>query len=164
MDRSWWRGLKECGPLEKEMANHLEVLGASISTVASKWPSQHICSATSLHLSLESLLVPLFLCPALRCCPKLARRALVWIALHRSDLCGLPSAPKFTLCAMRLLRTCLRARGPPSVPGARALLFRLPRPALCPAFMCMISCYRLHSLSRELFVLSAVPGGLVVWK
>ena len=23
MDGSWWRGLKECGPLEKGMANHI---------------------------------------------------------------------------------------------------------------------------------------------
>ena len=26
MDRSWWRGLTECGPLEKGMANHFSIL------------------------------------------------------------------------------------------------------------------------------------------
>ena len=26
MDRSWWRGLAECGPLEKVMANHFSIL------------------------------------------------------------------------------------------------------------------------------------------
>ena len=26
MDGSWWRGLTECGPLEKGMASHLSVL------------------------------------------------------------------------------------------------------------------------------------------
>ena len=26
MDGSWWRGLTECGPLEKGMANHLSIL------------------------------------------------------------------------------------------------------------------------------------------
>jgi len=25
-DGSWWRGLTECGPLEKEMANHFSIL------------------------------------------------------------------------------------------------------------------------------------------
>ena len=25
-DRSWWRGLRECGPLEKGMAIHLSIL------------------------------------------------------------------------------------------------------------------------------------------
>ena len=25
-DRSWWRGLIECGPLEKGMANHFSIL------------------------------------------------------------------------------------------------------------------------------------------
>ena len=25
MDRSWWRGLTECGPLEKGMANHFSI-------------------------------------------------------------------------------------------------------------------------------------------
>ena len=25
-DRSWWRGLTECGPLDKEMANHFSIL------------------------------------------------------------------------------------------------------------------------------------------
>ena len=26
MDRSWWRGLTKCGPLEKGMANHCSIL------------------------------------------------------------------------------------------------------------------------------------------
>ena len=26
MGRSWWRGLTECGPLEKGMANHFSIL------------------------------------------------------------------------------------------------------------------------------------------
>ena len=26
MDRSWWRGLTECGPLEKGMGNHFSIL------------------------------------------------------------------------------------------------------------------------------------------
>ena len=26
MDRSWWRGLTECGPLEKGIANHFSIL------------------------------------------------------------------------------------------------------------------------------------------
>ena len=26
MDESWWRGLTECGPLEKGMANHFSIL------------------------------------------------------------------------------------------------------------------------------------------
>ena len=26
MDGSWWRGLTECGPLEKRMANHFSIL------------------------------------------------------------------------------------------------------------------------------------------
>ena len=26
MDGSWWRGLTECGPLEKGMANHFSIL------------------------------------------------------------------------------------------------------------------------------------------
>ena len=26
MDRSWWRVLTKCGPLEKEMANHFSIL------------------------------------------------------------------------------------------------------------------------------------------
>ena len=26
MGRSWWRGLRECGPLEKGMANHFSIL------------------------------------------------------------------------------------------------------------------------------------------
>ena len=29
MDRSWWRVLTECGPLEKEMANHFNILALS---------------------------------------------------------------------------------------------------------------------------------------
>ena len=67
------KSLTECGPLEKEMANHFTVLGMSISTTASKWPSQHICNAASPYLSLGSLPVLLFLCPALPCWLKLAR-------------------------------------------------------------------------------------------
>ena len=26
MGRSWWKGLTECGPLEKGMANHFSIL------------------------------------------------------------------------------------------------------------------------------------------
>ena len=28
MDRSWWRGMTECGPLEKEMANHFSIFAS----------------------------------------------------------------------------------------------------------------------------------------
>ena len=26
IDQSWWRGLTQCGPVEKEMANHFSIL------------------------------------------------------------------------------------------------------------------------------------------
>ena len=91
------------------------VLGRSISTAASMWFSQYNSVPPVLCLSLGSLLVLLFPCPALCCWQKLARNVLVWILLHRGDLCGLPSAP----WAHPLSR------------GACVHLSRLPRPALC---------------------------------
>ena len=91
------------------------MLGASISTVASEWPSQHICSAASPLLVVGSLPVLLFPCPAICCWQKLGRKVLVWILLHRGDLCGLPSAP----------------RAHPLSRGACVHLSQLPRHTLC---------------------------------
>ena len=107
------------------------VLGASISTVASEWPSQHICSAASPLLVVGSLPVLLFPCPAICCWQKLGRKVLVWILLHRGDLCGLPSAPR----AHPLSRgACVHLSQLPRhtlCHGACVPLFWLPRPALC---------------------------------
>ena len=40
MDRSWWRGLTECGPLEKGMANHFSIL--TLRTPWTVWKGKKI--------------------------------------------------------------------------------------------------------------------------
>ena len=91
----------------------------SISTAASKWPSQRICSAAS------PLLVPgIIVCASVPLSHPtlLAEACWVWACmdlflcpLHRRDFCGLPSAPwVHPLCH-----------------GACVPLSWLPRPALC---------------------------------
>ena len=73
---------------------------------------------------------------------------------------GFPRPPKFTLCAVRLLRTCLGVRGPLSVPELLRSCSASPGLPSARDLCALISCYRLHSLLWELFVLSAVLGRL----
>ena len=40
MGRSWWRGLTECGPLEKGMANHFSIL--ALRTPRTVWKGKKI--------------------------------------------------------------------------------------------------------------------------
>ena len=40
MDRSWWRGLTECSPLEKGMANHFSIL--ALRTAWTVWKGKKI--------------------------------------------------------------------------------------------------------------------------
>ena len=90
-------------------------------------------------LSLGSVTVLLFPCPARRCCPELARQVLVCILLRGSDLRGPPSA-ELTLCVTGLCALvsapgCSLHRGvvwsgsgfpcPPSVCGLYVHLFPL---------------------------------------
>ena len=159
-------------------AAHQGVLGASISPAASDCRSQHNCSAASPCLSLGSLLLLLFPCPALRSWPKLARQVLVWILLLHGHLCGLPSAPSSpsasrSLCAAvlappacRLLHgACVHLFQPAGWPlphGASVDLFGSPCPPSASGGLCALdSSHRLPSLSLGFCVLlSAVLGGL----
>ena len=138
------------------------VLGASISTVASEWPSQHICRAPVLYLSVGSLPVLLFPCPAVCCWQKLARKVLVWILLHCGDLCGLLSAPwahplsrgacvhlsqlpRHTLC------TCFGSRGLPFASWGWCALVSAPQAGLCIAGIMRI-CFLSPPASHCIFI------------
>ena len=155
----------------------LAVLGASISTAASNWRSQHSCSAASPYLSLGSLLLLLFPCPALCSWPNLARQVLVWILLH-GHVCGLPSAPSSpsawrSLCALVLAPraypllywACVhlfQLMGCPLRCGASVDLFGSPcLPSVSRGLCALVWSHCLPSLSRGFCILlSAVLGGL----
>ena len=125
-DRSWWRGLTECGPLEKEMEKHFTVLVMSISTAASKWPSQHICNDARPYLSLGSLAILPYSVGR-----NLLGRCLCGFLCIGATCVGFLQPPKSTLFAVGLVCTCLSLLSSPFVPWGCAHLLWLPRPVLC---------------------------------
>ena len=92
------------------MEKHFTVLVMSISTAASKWPSQHICNDTRPYLSLGSLAV--LPCAVGR---NLLGRCLCGFLCIGATCVGFLRPPKSTLFAVGLVCTCLSLLSSPFV-------------------------------------------------
>ena len=166
----------------------LAVLDTSISTAASKWPSQHISTVANPRLVSGIIAMLLFSCPTLHCWPKLAGQGFVWIFswLPNCALCvvetsvGFPQPPELTPLCCGLVYTCVSFMVPTSASqGLSALvsaphvqplhrrasvhLSRLLVPGLCVTGLCALdSAPQARPLCRGACVrLSESPGPIL---
>ena len=117
----------------------LAVLDTSISTAASKWPSQHISIVANPRLVSGIIAMLLFSCPALHCWPKLAGQGFVWIFswLPNCALCvvetsvGFPQPPELIPCVVGLCTLVSASWSQPLHHRAWVRLSQLPMSSLC---------------------------------